>query len=62
MKGLRVTKIVKEITCEEFWDELEAKDCFQREPFTKYFRLTLVSMLNSALREKFNFYFTRVFC
>ena len=34
----------------------------QLEPFTKYLRLTLVSMSNNALREKFNFCFSRVFC
>ena len=27
------------------------------QSFTKYFRLTLVFLRNSALREKFNFYF-----
>ena len=31
------------------------------QPFTKYLRLTLVSMWNSALREKVNFCFSRVF-
>ena len=29
---------------------------------TKYLRLTLVFMCNSALREKFNSCFSRVFC
>ena len=43
MKGFRVTKIVKEIKFEEVWGEFEAKKCFQRHSFTKYFRLTLVS-------------------
>ena len=32
------------------------------QSFTKYLRLTLVFMLNSALREKFNVCFSRVFC
>ena len=32
------------------------------QPFTKYLRLTLVFMQNSALQEKFNFCFSRVFC
>ena len=32
------------------------------KPFTKYLRQTLVSMRNSALREKFNFCFSTVFC
>ena len=34
----------------------------QLQWFTKYLRLTLIFMWNSALREKFNFYFSRVFC
>ena len=61
MKGLRVTKIVKEIKFEGVWDELEAKNCSQRQLFTKYVKLTLVFMRNSALRERFNFCFSRVF-
>ena len=44
MKDFRVTKIVKESKFEGVWVELAAKKCFQRQPFTKYFRLTLVSM------------------
>ena len=32
------------------------------QPRTKYLRKTLVSMWNSALWEKFNFYFQGVFC
>ena len=32
------------------------------QSFTKYLRLTLVFVRNNALREKFNFCFTRVFC
>ena len=32
------------------------------QPFTKYLRLTLVFIWNSSLREKFNFYFSRVLC
>ena len=31
------------------------------QPFTKYLNITLVSMWNSALQEKFNFCFTRAF-
>ena len=48
MEGLRVTKIIKKIKFEGVWGKLEAKKCFQRQPFTKYLRLTLVSMWNSA--------------
>ena len=62
MKDFRVTKIVKEIKVERVWGELEAKNCFQKQPFTKYSRLTLVFMGKSALREKFSFCFSRVFC
>ena len=61
VKDFRVTKIVKEIKFEGVWDELESKAGFQRESVTKYLRLTLVLVWNSALREKFNFYFSRIF-
>ena len=44
VKGLRVTKIVKEIKFEGVWGELEAKNWCQRQSFTKYLRLTLVFM------------------
>ena len=53
MKSLRGTKIVKEIKFEEVWGELETKKNIQRQSFTKYLRLTLVSISNSALRTKF---------
>ena len=36
--------------------------CKQLQPVTKYLRLTLVFTWNSALQEKFNFNFLRVFC
>ena len=62
MKGLRLTRIVEEVKFEGIWGQLEAKNCFQRQSFTKYLRLTLVFMQNSGLREKFNSYFSRVFC
>ena len=32
------------------------------QPFTKYSRVTVASMWNSALQEKSNFYFSRTFC
>ena len=62
VKGLRVKNIVKKINWEEVWGELEAKKCLQREPFTKYLRQTLVFKWNNALREKFKFVFSAVFC
>ena len=36
---------------------LQSKKYFQRQKLTKYLRLTLVFMRNSALLEKFKFYF-----
>ena len=63
MTGLIVTKIVKKkIMIEGVFGELEAKKCFQRKSFTKYLTLTLVSMGNRTLREKFNFCFSKAFC
>ena len=61
VKGLRVTKIDKQIKLGGVWGELESKKGFQRQSFTKCLRLTLVFNRNSALREKFNFCFSRVF-
>ena len=40
--------------------ELEAKNCFQRQSFTKYLKQILVFRWNSALREEFNFFFSGV--
>ena len=39
MKGLRVTKIVKEIKFEGVWGNLESKKGFRRQSVTKYLRL-----------------------
>ena len=61
MKGFSVTKIVKEIKFEGIWGDLEFKKGFQGQSVTKYMRLTLVFMLNSSLREKFNCYFFGTF-
>ena len=60
MKDLKVVKIAKGIKFEGVWGKLEAKKCFQRKSFTKCLRLTLVFVRNSALREKFNFCFSRL--
>ena len=60
MKDLRITKTVKEIGFEEVGDESQEKNRFQRQSFTKYLRLTLVFMLNSVLRKKFSFCFSKV--
>ena len=60
MKDLRITKTLKEIGFEEVGDESPEKNRFQRQSFTKYLRLTLVFMLNSVLRKKFSFCFSKV--
>ena len=60
MKDLRITKTLKEISFEEVGDESQEKNRFQRQSFTKYLRLTLVFMLNSVLRKKFSFCFSKV--
>ena len=52
MKDLRVIKIVKETKFEGVCSELEAKKCFHRQLFTKYLRLTPVSLWNSAHYDK----------
>ena len=52
MKGLRVTTIVNEIKFEGVWDELEAKNCFWKQSFTKYLRQTLVLLCEIAKYEK----------
>ena len=49
VKGLRVTKIIKEIwKFEGVLDKLELRKGFQRQSVTKYLRLTLVFMWNNA--------------
>ena len=52
-KDLTVTKNVKKIGLKGL-EQLRSKNCFQRQSWTKYLRLTLVFMRNSALQEKFN--------
>ena len=44
VKGLRVTKIVKQIKFEEDWGELQVRNCLLRQSFTKYLKQTLVFM------------------
>ena len=58
VKCLIVIQFVKKFMFKRF----EAKNFFQRQPWTKYFRKNLVFMWNSALPNKFNFYFSAVFC
>ena len=54
--------MAKEIKFKGVWDELEPKKGFQRQPVATYLILTLVFMRSSALREEFNFCFSRAFC
>ena len=49
MKGLRVTKIVKEMKFKGVWGELEAKKCFQRQ--SEKLLLVFMSLL-TALSDK----------
>ena len=44
------------------YGKLEANKFFQRQSFTRKLRLALVFMWNSALRQAFNFCYSRVFC
>ena len=62
MKGLTVPKNVKEIIFERVLRELESKKYFQRQQLSKYLRLTVAFMCNTAQQEKFNFCFSRGFC
>ena len=62
MKGVRVTKIVKEIKFEGVWGELESKGRFKRQSVTKYLKVTLVFMEDGALWERFYCYFSDDFC
>ena len=50
MKDLKVTESFREIKFEGIWTELLAKNYFQKQSFTKYLKLTLVFMRNSALQ------------
>ena len=62
MNGLRVTKIVKEIKFEGVWGELKAKKLFPETIIHKIFETNSSFHVNYALREKFNFCFSRDFC
>ena len=61
MRDIRVTKILIEIRFEGVRGELELKKSFQRQSFTRYLRLTLVFVADSALREKFYICFQELF-
>ena len=49
LEGFRFTKIVKKLKFEHVSGKLEVKKLFQRQPFSKYLRLTLAFRWNSAL-------------
>ena len=55
-------KIVKRTNFEGFWVKLESRKGFQRQLVAKYLKITLVFMCNSALRQKFNCYFSEIVC
>ena len=61
MKDLTVTKVVKEIKFEGVWAGLEAKKCFQRQSFTKYLRLILVSCEIAHYGKSLNSIFQKFF-
>ena len=51
----------EEIKFEGVPGKLESNECFQRQPFTKYLRITLVFMWSSRVGQKFNFCFSGAF-
>ena len=62
VKGIRVTKIFREISFQGVLGKLQEKIVYGgNHSFTGYVRLTLIFVWNSALREKFNFCFSRYF-
>ena len=61
LKALELQKLSNKSSLKEPGGELEAKNCFQKQSWTKYMRQTLAFMCSSALQEKFNFYFSGVF-
>ena len=60
MKGIGVTRIAKGVGFKGVWDEL-GQGGFQGLPVTGHLRLALVFAWGSALQERFNFSFSRVF-
>ena len=60
-KALELPERAKEIKFQGVFGEFVWKKCFQRQLITKYLRPILVFTWNSALREVFNFYFSREF-
>ena len=50
--GLELQKLSNKSNLDWSRGELEARNAFQRQPFTKYLRQTIVFLWNSAIREK----------
>ena len=57
-KALELAKLSKKLSLGEI--EAKKKKCFQRQ--SKYLTLTLIFAQYSALRERFDFCFSRAFC
>ena len=62
MKGLRVTKIVKEVKFEGVWGNLESKNKFPETITHKIFETDPIFHFKYRKRQNFNFYFSKVFC
>ena len=62
VKCLLVTKITRKISFEGYLGKFKAKFVFQRQPFAKYLRKSLVFVWNNALPEKLEFHFSGTFC
>ena len=60
VKGLTVTKIVKQIKLEEVWGELETKNCLRSHSSTNYLKQTQFSY-ETAHYSKVQFLFPRRF-
>ena len=50
MKGITVTKTLKEIKFEGIWGEQEAKKCYQKQQFTKHWNDSLLSSFSSKIK------------
>ena len=61
LKDLRQLKCENNVCLEHVTKIVFITVCNESQSSTKYLRLTLVFMWNSALQEKFNFCFSRVF-
>ena len=60
MRAIRVTQIARQMKFKAVCFEIAPKKDLQRQP-ADYLRLTLVLMWSSAMRETFNFCFSKYF-